>query len=168
MYQETTQSWLPEKAGWQWEGIPRPGAYGSLYIAYSLLSSAGVDFGHWQEGTLAETPSQIDRWIDLLAGLYEFRGYTDVSAFLRANPFLTTLLLEACWKVKECFGRGVPVALEVFTDPEQGNGKELFALILTDLNPEEALRGLSRLDDEWWLEASPRARCLLNIDIEYL
>ncbi len=90
-----------------------------------------------------------------------------MAEFLDAHPFLVPLLMEAHGKIEKHFGPFPDVVLEVVTDPEAENDRELFALVQTDLSPDEALHRLDRLDQEWWLEASLQARCLLNIDVEY-
>jgi hypothetical protein len=77
------------------------------------------------------------------------------------------VLFEAYSKIEEYFQPMLQPVLEVVTDPEE-DSKELFALVRTKLSPDEALRRLERFDQVWWLEASPRAECLLNIDVEYI
>lgn len=119
----------------------------------------------WQESGLS-TIRTFELQFSLVEQLYIFRRRNEVISFLWAHLFLVPLLLEAHGKIAECFGPAPEVVLEVVTDPEVENDRELFALVRTNLSPSEALYRLDRLDQEWWLEASLQARCLLNIDVE--
>jgi len=107
-----------------------------------------------------------DRKIQVLEEFYQFRDHTAISSFLRGNQFLIDLLFEAYYKIQDVFGRNTQVALELFADPEGEAAEELFVLIMTGLSPDEAASALGSLDEEWWLEASSEARCLLNLDVE--
>ena len=107
-----------------------------------------------------------ERKIQILEDFYEFRDHAAISSFLRANHFLIDLLFEAHDKIQEVFGRNTQVALELFADPEAEAAEELFVLIITALSPGDAASGLGSLDEEWWLEASSKAHCLLNLDVE--
>ena len=107
----------------------------------------------------------------VLAGLqqiYRFEQPLGVAEFLKAHPFLVNILLEAYPKVTAVFGEGVMATLRLLDEPDFPCESELFGVIQTDLPPEEALRRLNALDEEWWLEASPRARSRLNFTVEYV
>lgn len=106
--------------------------------------------------------------IEQLAKDYQFKDSAEVRAFLNSNAFLISLLKEANRKIKSQFGYDTAIALEVFTDPDSDDGQKLFALIFTALSADEALERLERLDQEWWLDASARAKGRLNIDVEYI
>ena len=63
----------------------------------------------------------------------------------------------------------MPLVLEVVTDPEADDPEpELFALIETRLNPEEAAHRLDRLDEDWWLDHSPPGPGVLVLDVEFV
>lgn len=110
----------------------------------------------------AKAPT-IEPALQSLGQLYTFRRPEEVFGFLQAHPFLVPLLVEACGKIAEYFGPSPEIILEVVTDPEAENDRELFALVRTGLSPDEALSRLGRLDQEWWLDASSQGCCLLNI-----
>jgi hypothetical protein len=119
-------------------------------------------------------PSQDAQWQSLrnnvfhrLEGLYTFRERAKVKSFLERNSFLTPLLLQANDKIREFFGSST-VALEVSTDPDDGNYQELWARIQTNSAPADALSALTRFDDEWWLDASASSQNLLKIKLEYV
>ncbi len=102
-----------------------------------------------------------------IEAVYSFRKRHAVFAYLQENPFLINLLIEAAIKVKEYFGFHSQLNLDLFSDAEDSNGSELFVRIGVDLLPAIARQILERLDEEWWLEASIRADCKMNIALEY-
>lgn len=103
-----------------------------------------------------------------LRPLYSFRRSDEVAAFLKDHPFLVTLLLEARVQITKYFGSEADVALEVITDPGSVSDRQLFALVRTNLSPDEALIELERLDQEWWLAAMDNAQGHLGIDVEFV
>ncbi len=106
--------------------------------------------------------------INSLTKIYDFRNNTEVSLFIESNPFLVQLLRQAHAKIRQTFGDSKPIVLEVIKDYDSEDGDELFALVQTNLPPQEARSKLKRLDREWWSEASRQAKCQMNIDIEYV
>ena len=105
---------------------------------------------------------------NLLEEVYVFRRPPEVAGFLEKNSFLISLLFEVYPQIEKYFGKNAPVFLEVVTDPEATDDRELYALIATQLPPEAALEKLERLDKGWWLSAMYRAQCKLSIDVEFL
>ena len=103
----------------------------------------------------------------LVEQLYILRRRNEVTGFLKAHPFLVPLILEAYGKIAEYFGPSAEVVLEVTTDPEAEDDQELFVLMQAQRSPHEALACLDRLDQEWWLDALPKAQCKMTIDVEY-
>jgi hypothetical protein len=99
--------------------------------------------------------------------LYCINDRAEVSTFLKKNPFLTNLLVEVHHKVREYFGKGTQVILEMFDDPEEPEFRMLNAFIITSLTPKEAHVILDRFDREWWLEAYPRSQGYINISFKY-
>jgi hypothetical protein len=117
---------------------------------------------------------RLGEWLQLvperdsiaLASIY--RATDDVFDFLNENSLLVDILNEAAPKLQNVFGDQVEVELELFSDPESPIDNELFARVLTRLRAGEALDLLDRFDDEWWLDESPKARCLLNFALRYI
>lgn len=109
-----------------------------------------------------------DREVQVLEQLYVFRKRMEVLRFLDVHPFLVPLLLEAYTKIGKYFGPYPQVFLEVISDPEATDDRQLFAFIGTRLSPDEALDGLERFDEEWWLDTLDEAQGELCIDVEFL
>jgi hypothetical protein len=116
---------------------------------------------------MAQQMVTIEPALQALEQLYIFRRPEEVSEFLEAHPFLVPLLEEVHEKIAQYFGPTSEVVLEVVTDPEAVDDRELFAFIRTSLPPDEALGKLDRLDQEWWLDESDRAENNLCIHVEF-
>ena len=98
---------------------------------------------------------------------FAFRG--DVRSMTDGNPQLVPLLLEARENVERVFGSDAPVVLAVVENPEAADSlPELFVYIQTPLPVAAAREKLEQLDEEWWLDALPRAGGRLNIALEYV
>lgn len=108
----------------------------------------------------------IEPALQSLEQIYTFRRPEEVSQFLDTHPFLVPLLVEAHSKIAQYFGPSPDVVLEVVTDPEAIDYRQLVAFIRTDLDPMEALASLDRFDKSWWLEASHRSRGKLCVHLE--
>lgn len=120
----------------------------------------------WQQGGTSTILVPLYQ-VRSLEQIYTFRRPEEVSWFLQVHPFLVPLLVEAYGKIATCFGPYPEVALEVVTDPEAVDDRQLVAFIRTDLHPAKALASLDRLDKGWWLEAAHRSRGKLCIHLEY-
>ncbi len=81
------------------------------------------------------------------------------------HTFLLSLLVEAPEQMEGIFGLDARLFLELDEDPEE-NFDELFIVIETDRDQEDALALLSKLDDTWFLKVLPKTRNLLNITVE--
>jgi hypothetical protein len=92
----------------------------------------------------------------------------EVERFLKSNAFLVELLGEAIPKIRECFGSETKVQLELVKEPDNNPSRLIYARILTTLKPKDALAIRSRFDEEWWFDAVPRAKYLLNFALRYV
>jgi len=159
---------LPEEVRWlQWH----EGEVSQVITTIPSVPSAALQeplepIQVWQQAgaSTVYVPAIAIRWLE---SLYIFRKPEEVSQFLKANPFLVPLLLEAHGQIENYFGPHPTVALEVITDPEAMDDRELFAFICTSLPPDEALVRLDRLDEEWWLDAMDRAEGKFCIHVEF-
>ena len=102
-----------------------------------------------------------------LKTLYLFRDEAAVTSFLEKHSLLTPLLLQAHGKIEEFFG-SCTVVLESSVDPDDGNYEELWALIQTNLRAADAVRLLTKFDEEWWLDASVSSQELMNFNLEFI
>ena len=57
------------------------------------------------------------------------------------------------------------LSIEVLTDPDYGEGEQLFLGVSTSLSEAEALEALRRFDREWWVHHVPRTGGRLCIDL---
>jgi len=103
-----------------------------------------------------------------LETIYQFREPDDVRAFLAAHPELLDLLVEGASKIPEFLASGDPIALEVLRDPEdEGDDGELFAIVLTSMEPKDVRPRLYRLDREWLIDAGRPHAGRFNVTVEY-
>jgi len=102
---------------------------------------------------------------EALEKLYTYRRPNEVKGYIIAYPFLVPLLVEAHDKIGDCFGPP-EIVLEVVTDPEALDDRQLVAFIQTNFDVDEALTRLRQLDKNWWFEASHRSRGKLCIHLE--
>src|SRR5205807_7998637 len=116
---------------------------------------------HYTQAVADEEPDILNLEAD-----YSFRDRHAVLSFLRDNLFLQDLLAEASQKIRDYFGSDAKLTLEMFRDPEDPVAAELLVRIRTSLMPSVARPRLHSLDDEWWLDASLRSHCKMNIVLE--
>jgi hypothetical protein len=115
------------------------------------------------------SPSEVDAALDRLRERYTFRDPDAVTAYLREFPELIPILFEATTVVPCYFGSGVPLALEIFVDPESEDEiRWLYAVAQVAFSPDEALERMDRLDEEWWLDRSPDGPGVLVLDFEFI
>lgn len=116
----------------------------------------------------AATVADIAAAIDALERVYEFREPGEVRAFLAEHPDLLPLVVEAAAKIPEFLPSDLGIALDVVWEPEdEDDGGELFALVPTELAPEDVRSRLALLDREWLIEAGRFAAGRFNVNVEY-
>ncbi len=138
--------------------------YPSYFV--SALVEEGVG---WRAGEPLplESVSDTDRQVGGLRRRYEFKDDAAVEGYLKENPSLRNLLIEAHNKIQEYFGSNTPVAFDVLKEPDAKGSGRLFVLILTTLRPKEAVSSLDALDKDWWLAALTKAEGKVTIDVDY-
>jgi hypothetical protein len=114
--------------------------------------------------TLVDIPNQRLRRLE---EIYSLRDAAAVKRFLHARPQLVEVLLEARVHLQRYFGPDPQVALEVVSDPETEDLKELFAYIHTSLPVDEALARLDKLDEDWFLAQLDRVDGQFNFNLEF-
>ncbi len=121
--------------------------------------------------TVPISPSDLAEVRDLYDGQAAEHELLDVDRFLVLHPQVVPLLIEARPLLAEHFGPETPVRLEVVVDPEsdaEDGQAQLFAMVLTGLEPEEARPLLRRFDHEWWLPRLRQSDGRLAFGIWYL
>jgi hypothetical protein len=103
------------------------------------------------------TPTDLDR----VRAAYDFADEAEVTARLAEHPCLIPLLLEARGRLAAHFGPEAPVRIDLAfnlqgLDPEFWD-RSMFARVITDLPPREALDRLDDFVKEWWLDAGSTA-----------
>lgn len=151
--------WPPACEGKEVVSVAVPPAYTGLVASTDPTSS-------WKSGTSSVAMARRGEF-EALENFYVFRERARVAAFLEEHPFLIALLFEAYGQVKQHFGSQPFIFLEVVTDTEAADDRELYAFIPTHLPPEEALKKLEQFDNAWWLGAMGRAEGALCIDVEF-
>ena len=106
--------------------------------------------------------------INILAREYEIRNAPEVAVFLRENNFLIDLLEEIPSKLKKIFGGKSKFALELLSEPDFPSSREIFVLVLTEEDAEQARNKMNKFDEKWWLKHLDEARCKLNVSLEYV
>ena len=103
--------------------------------------------------------------LDRVRAAYEFSDEREITARLEEYPFLIPLLEEARGYLAKHFGPDAPVRIDLAFDPA-GEDRSLFARVVTDLPPREALDRWDAFEEEWWLEAGRASQNLLHFDVE--
>lgn len=118
--------------------------------------------------TSGESDYGLDRLeaIDLLDEVYDFVGYHSVTQYLKTHEYLIDLLLEAIPRISEIFPSGIHRTLAVAVDPEEDHD-ELRLTLHGGYEPEYLAHCLNEVDETWWVDAVPRARGELVVDIDY-
>jgi hypothetical protein len=91
-----------------------------------------------------------------------------VYAFLRDNPSLSVLLIEAYRVLDWLFGPDPQIELRVVTDPEAEEVEMLFAYIRTTLPVKRGLAKLHEFDRTWFLNKLGRTKGRLNFSLSFL
>ncbi len=119
----------------------------------------------WQDtGASVLSASSID--IQYIEELYVFRNLDEVRSFLGKFPAVVPILADAYVKIGNYFPSS-QLFLEVFKAPELDDDEHLFILIATNFTPDEALKKLSELDDDWWLGAMYSVEGRVSINVEF-
>ncbi len=91
----------------------------------------------------------------------------EILNFLEMHPFITPLLLDTYINIQKVFPSS-HVLLRVDTEPEELEGKQLVASIVTDMDPDTAVDALTHFDKSWWLQAMKQAQGKLCVTLEFL
>lgn len=105
--------------------------------------------------------------IESLEKSYIFRDKTEVIEFIKKYPFLLPVVLEAPAEIRPYFPEQ-KLLLEVINDPEIPNYIHLLlSIILTDLDPDEAMEREDELRKNWSRGLSHEVREHFYTILEY-
>ena len=99
----------------------------------------------------AGVASALDTVPELRRG-YALLDETAVLRFLSEHPELLPVLLEGRAMVSQWFGASVDVELDVVADMEAGDYVQLFAYVVTAMDPGEVLKRFEQFDRAWFLD----------------
>jgi hypothetical protein len=130
-------------------------------------------------GSLVDDPlfeeyvAEIDRYrqeIDLLE--QSINGYILLESssaidFLQEHQELFVLLKEASKEIRKYFP-SEDLKLELVSDPEIVQDRQLFVYIFTSLSVTDALNKFDEFDEQWWLDRIDRANGLLNFNLRFV
>ena len=97
-------------------------------------------------------------------GLVEGASRPEVERMLQEHSGLA-LVVEAAAGAIVRFIPDARLRLQLLEDPDFGEAPQLFLGVFTELPEREALAGLQRFDEDWWVRNAYRARGLLCIDL---
>ncbi len=121
-----------------------------------------------KESEYADIFSEIEASIEYddfqfayLSQLYTIEVPNSVVSFIHEHPYVYEVLFKAPDHIKQIFGN-VALNLELYHDPEEDYAG-FFIIINTQLPPEESLKLLDQLDEEWWLTIDDDISNILEI-----
>ncbi len=105
---------------------------------------------------------------EILARDYEIKNPAQVAEFIGENLFLLELLEEIPSEIFVHFGNNQRLQLEILSEPDFPDSKELWVSVLTELSAQKARQIMDKFDQNWWLGNLDRADCKLNIALQYV
>jgi hypothetical protein len=139
----------------------------------NILSQAQRLDRQSQMQLISRLSNQTEPRTTLDDGMFQsVKGYisiepSSVSNFLQAHQELISLLNEAYKELRKHFS-SEDLKLELVTDPEIAEDRQLFVYIFTSISVTDALRKLDEFDEQWWLEQVDRANGLLNFNLRFV
>lgn len=83
-------------------------------------------------------------------------------------PFCETLCLKPMLKIRSLFGAEPRLLLQILEDPDDETEQQQLGLVIeTSADRHSARTMLRKLDEQWWIEAMPKAANLMTISLEY-
>lgn len=96
--------------------------------------------------------------------LYWIEEPVETLKLLLGHEAMLPLVIEAYDKIRELFPEA-KLALEAIGDPEIPGPPDLWIVIYSQLDPDEAFKKLKNLDYTWWLDAGDAVGTRLNISL---
>lgn len=116
--------------------------------------------------TARDDAAHSTRVLERVAKAYDVRDAPRVTGFLIANPYLGPLLIEAREQIERFFPSSRKPAVDLVVDSESEDHEQIFVSIAECATAAELLKRLRAFDETWWLDAAPRSRGKLLIDID--
>ncbi len=96
--------------------------------------------------------------------IYQIDDHSHVEEFLLKNSFLFQVLIQAVDPINTSFGNTKGIKLRLLED---GASAQLFAVIPTSHEPEDAMERLKEFDSNWWFSAPNEIRDFLEFTLEF-
>lgn len=120
---------------------------------------------YWDLGAGGSALSSIRNAVSLLENSFDLKSEPQLESFLHGRFGLAPLLLQMRDKIRESFGPGPRIALEILVDPEFREEPELFLVIKFRGTADEAYALLDGFDRGWWSEWSRGLPDRVNVDV---
>ena len=104
--------------------------------------------------------------IATLEKFYTQKERSEILRFLEGSPAIVSTLLEAPAIIQHYFPTE-KLFLDIRVDPELADDIEIVLVILTSLDPQEALKRQRHLDQAWWRGVSRQVWDKLCVLLEY-
>ncbi len=146
----------------------------SIYSLSGEVMSFPFSAWWWQEAedkTVREvTTSFVESLFDFLQNKNcNIINQEEITSFLNNHIGIIDYLYEAPDVIREKFGQGVGLNLELFFDPEFENDKgELFLNIETDLDAKKANEKLNEIDKKWLIPVVGENITKFNLSLDFI
>jgi len=87
---------------------------------------------------------------------------------VQQHPYLHPLIEAGKIHARRVFGTDTLFTYEVYTDPDVGGDEQLYVMMQTSRDVNEALALLRTFDETWWLDAMPAANGMLSFALDFV
>jgi len=108
---------------------------------------------------------EIDATLFDVQGMVSMRNPDELRELMHRYEELNAILPEGIAQARRVFGEQTQLELEVVSDPEADEGDTLFAYIVSDLDVQDALNLMDRLDAEWYLSLPAAVLDIFNFNL---
>ena len=168
---EIVYDYLPDPLGWAvWTSrTDIVNQHAPLISPISSVSAEGFAVIDWRRyGTARNVVTILELLSAWINHHFTLRQPSGIFRFIEEHSFLAPLQMETYDAVSRHFGAFPKIALDLVSDPEVPDRSELVAFIQTELSPDDALKRLDQLEEDWWLDALARSRQKFSINLEFV
>lgn len=111
---------------------------------------------------------ELDERMSIALEGFSIINIDEIKRFVEKHAYLIPLIEEIPSKIFEHFTQGESLSLELVADPDFPQSSELWISVVTNASASEARPIMNQFDIGWWFENLDKARCKLNITLEYV